>query len=69
MKFFTDFIDKKNTFYGKSRTNCILFPAWDGKTILAETEKRGFQIWVWDYQGKEVVSCRYWNPRRNETFY
>lgn len=54
MKFFTDYLDKKKYFYGKSRTNCILFPApKDGKTILAETEKRGFQIRVWDYQGKE----------------
>jgi len=54
MRFFTDYLDKKKYFYGKSRTNCILFPApKDGKTILAETEKRGFQIRVWDYQGKE----------------
>jgi histidinol-phosphate aminotransferase len=31
-----------------------LFPAPKaGKTILAETLKRGFQIRVWDFQGKE----------------
>lgn len=54
LKFFQQYLDKKGWFHGKSRTNCVLFPApKDGKTILAETLKRGFVIRVWDYQGKE----------------
>jgi histidinol-phosphate aminotransferase len=54
LNFFQQYLDKKGWFHGKSRTNCVLFPApKDGKTILAETLKRGFQIRVWDYQGKE----------------
>lgn len=54
LKFFLGYLDKKNWFHGASRANCVLFPApKDGKTILAETEKRGFQIRIWDYQGKE----------------
>ena len=54
LKFFTNYLDSKKWMYGKSRTNCVLFPApKDGKLILAETEKKGYQIRVWDYQGKE----------------
>jgi histidinol-phosphate aminotransferase len=54
LAFFTNYLDKKKWMYGKSRTNCVLFPApKDGKMILAETEKKGFQIRVWDYQDKE----------------
>ncbi len=54
MQYFTQYLDSKGWFHGKSRTNCILFPApKEGKTILEETEKRGFQIRVWDYQQKE----------------
>jgi len=54
LSFFQQYLDKKGWFHGQSRTNCVLFPApKDGKTILAETMKRGFQIRVWDFQGKE----------------
>jgi histidinol-phosphate aminotransferase len=54
LTFFQQYLDKKGWFHGQSRANCVLFPApKDGKTILAETMKRGFQIRVWDFQGKE----------------
>lgn len=49
-----NYLDSKKYFYGKSLTNKVLFPApKPGKYILEETRKRGFQIRVWDYQGKE----------------
>ena len=52
--FFCKYLDSKKWFYGKSHANVVLFPApKDGKTILEQTEKRGFQIRVWDYQDKE----------------
>jgi histidinol-phosphate aminotransferase len=52
--YFCKYLDSKKWFYGKSHANVVLFPApKDGKTILEETEKRGFQIRVWDYQDKE----------------
>lgn len=52
--YFTQYLDQKKWFYGKSLTNVVLFPApKSGKMILAETEKKGFQIRIWDYQGKE----------------
>jgi histidinol-phosphate aminotransferase len=48
------YLDSKKWFYGKSQANVVFFPApKDGKTILQETERKGFQIRVWDYQGKE----------------
>lgn len=53
-KVFTDYLDQKKWFHGKSLTNVLLFPApKDGKTILEQTTQRGFQIRIWDYQGKE----------------
>lgn len=52
--YFTDYLDKKKWFHGKSYTNVVLFPApKSGKMILEETGKRGFQIRVWEYQNKE----------------
>ncbi|MCU0358962.1 MAG: histidinol-phosphate aminotransferase family protein [Cyclobacteriaceae bacterium] len=52
--YFCKYLDSKKYFYGKSYANVVLFPApKDGKMILEETEKRGFQIRVWDYQDKE----------------
>lgn len=52
--YFTDYLDRKKWFYGKSFTNVVLFPApKSGKVILDETMKRGYQIRVWDYQDKE----------------
>lgn len=48
------YLDSKKWFYGKSQANVVFFPApKPGKQILAETEKKGFQIRVWDYQEKE----------------
>jgi len=53
-KVLTDYLDKKNIFYGKSQTNVVLFPApMDGKTILSKLDEKGFLIRVWDYQQKE----------------
>lgn len=52
--FFTNYLDSKKWFYGKSHTNVVLFPApKSGKMILEETTKRGYQIRVWEYQDKE----------------
>lgn len=49
-----NYLDSKKWAYGKSVANVVFFPApKDGKTILEETEKRGFQIRVWDYDNKE----------------
>lgn len=48
------YLDSKKWFYGKSQANVVFFPApKPGKQILEETEKRGYQIRIWDYQGKE----------------
>ncbi len=53
-KVLTDYLDRKNIFYGKSQTNVVLFPApMDGKTILSKLDEKGFLIRVWDYQQKE----------------
>ncbi len=52
--YFTDYLDSKKWFHGKSYTNVVLFPApKNGKLILEETTKRGYQIRVWEYQNKE----------------
>ena len=52
--YFTSYLDQKKWPHGKSVTNVVLFPApKDGKTILEQTQLRGFQIRIWDYQGKE----------------
>lgn len=52
--YFTDYLDRKKWFHGKSYTNVVLFPApKDGKTILQQVTERGYQIRVWDYQDKE----------------
>jgi len=52
--YFTDYLDRKKWFHGKSYTNVVLFPApKSGKLILEETIKKGYQIRVWDYQDKE----------------
>lgn len=48
------YLDGKKWFYGKSHANVVLFPApKPGKQLLEETEKKGFQIRIWDYQEKE----------------
>jgi histidinol-phosphate aminotransferase len=53
-KHLTDYLDSKKWFYGKSLTNKVFFPSpRKGSEILAETEKRGFQIRIWDYQQRE----------------
>ncbi len=52
--YFTEYLDRKKWFYGKPMANVVLFPApKDGKTILEQTQLRGFQIRVWDYLGKQ----------------
>ena len=52
--FFTQYLEQKKWFCGKPMGNVVLFPApKDGKTILEQTQLRGFQIRVWDYLGKE----------------
>ncbi len=52
--YFTNYLDRKKYFYGKSYTNVLLFPApKDGKMILEQTLKKGYQIRVWDYQDKQ----------------
>jgi histidinol-phosphate aminotransferase len=49
-----NYLDRKKWAYGKSMANVVFFPApKNGKTILEETEKRGFQIRVWDYDDRE----------------
>ena len=49
-----NYLDGKKWFYGKSQANVVFFPApKPGKQILEETEKRGYQIRIWDYLGKE----------------
>lgn len=49
-----NYLDSKKWSYGKSLANVVFFPApIDGKTILEQTEKKGYQIRVWDYAGKE----------------
>lgn len=49
-----NYLDSKKWFYGKSYANVVFFPApKPGKYILEETEKRGFQIRIWDYLDKE----------------
>lgn len=48
------YLDSKKWFYGKSQANVVFFPApKSGSYILEETQKKGFQIRVWDYLGKE----------------
>lgn len=48
------YLDSKKWFYGKSQANVVFFPApKPGKEILEKTEKKGYQIRIWDYQGKE----------------
>lgn len=49
-----NYLDSKKWFYGKSQANVVFFPApKSGKQILEETQKRGYQIRIWDYLGKE----------------
>jgi histidinol-phosphate aminotransferase len=53
-KHLTDYLDSKKWFYGKSFTNVVFFPSpKPGAEILGKTEKMGFHIRIWDYQGKE----------------
>lgn len=48
------YLDSKKISYGKSQANVVFFPApKDGKHILEQTEKKGFQIRVWDYDNRE----------------
>lgn len=52
--YFTNYLDQKKWFYGRSVANVVLFPApKNGKMILEQTQLKGFQIRVWDYLDKE----------------
>lgn len=52
--YFEKYLKDRKWFQTKSYANVVFFPApKDGKTILAETEKKGFQIRVWDYDNRE----------------
>lgn len=49
-----NYLGSKKWFYGKSQANVVFFPApKSGSYILEETQKKGFQIRVWDYLDKE----------------
>jgi histidinol-phosphate aminotransferase len=53
-KVLEDYLTDKKIFFGKSHANLLFFPApLDGKTILKQTEEKGYQIRLWDYAGKE----------------
>jgi histidinol-phosphate aminotransferase len=48
------YLDSKKWTYGKSQANVVFFPApKSGKEILSGLEQKGYQIRIWDYQGKE----------------
>jgi histidinol-phosphate aminotransferase len=50
----TDYLESKKWKFGKSATNVVFFPApKSGQEILRQTEERGFQIRVWDYNDRE----------------
>jgi histidinol-phosphate aminotransferase len=53
-KYFTDYLDKKGYFYGKSLTNFVMFdPKTDASMLLNKMADRGIGIRVWDYKGKQ----------------
>ena len=53
-KILTDYLDKKNYFYGKSHTNFVMFDAkTDAAGKLAQLAQQGIAIRVWDYNGMQ----------------
>jgi histidinol-phosphate aminotransferase len=53
-KHFTDYLDKKGYFYGKSHTNFVMFdPKTDASQVLNKMADRGIQIRVWDFKGMQ----------------
>jgi histidinol-phosphate aminotransferase len=53
-KHLTDYLDKKNYFYGKSHTNFVMFdPKADAAGILKRLAERGIGIRVWDHKGMQ----------------
>jgi histidinol-phosphate aminotransferase len=53
-KHLTDYLDKKNYFYGKSHTNFVMFdPKADAAGILKRLADRGIGIRVWDHKGMQ----------------
>jgi histidinol-phosphate aminotransferase len=53
-KHFTDYLDKKGYFYGKSHTNFVMFnPKSDATQLLNKMADRGIGIRVWDYKGTQ----------------
>ncbi|MBX2965243.1 MAG: histidinol-phosphate aminotransferase family protein [Cyclobacteriaceae bacterium] len=54
LNYFSNYLKSKKLPHAKSYANVVFFPApIDGKTILEQTEKRGYLIRVWDYADKE----------------
>ncbi|MEX2231309.1 MAG: histidinol-phosphate transaminase [Cyclobacteriaceae bacterium] len=52
-KHLTDYLDRKNFFYGKSHTNFVMFdPKSDGTQIMNKLAEKGIAIRVWDYKSK-----------------
>jgi histidinol-phosphate aminotransferase len=52
-KHLTDYLEKKNLFYGKSHTNFVMFdPNADGTKIMERLAEKGIGIRVWDYKNK-----------------
>lgn len=52
-KHFTDYLDGKKLFYGKSHTNFVMYdPNADGYQIMARLAEKGIGIRVWDYKNK-----------------
>jgi histidinol-phosphate aminotransferase len=53
-KHLTDYLDKKGTWYAKSHTNFLFFPAKsDAATVMSKLAERGIAIRVWDYKDQQ----------------
>lgn len=53
LRHLTDFLDRRNLFYGKSYTNFVMFdPRADGYGIMKKMGEKGIGIRVWDYKDK-----------------
>jgi histidinol-phosphate aminotransferase len=52
-KHLTDYLEKKNYFYGKSHTNFVMFDArTDANQIMSRLAEKGIGIRAWDYKNK-----------------
>jgi histidinol-phosphate aminotransferase len=53
-KILTDYLDKKEYFYGKSHTNFVFFdPKTEANTIMTKLTERGIAIRVWEYNNRK----------------